>query len=127
MHTHKYEEFLSFGSKSPRVARQYCRFSSEFRSQVSSGTSPKMACANSVIYGHIARVVRINVSHETGEANVIEGQSYHVPSLPQLQITGGSQQPVKRNGNAERRQRHHARRQQMQEAEKNHLSSRYRM
>ena len=62
----KYEEFLSSGSKSPR-ARQYRKVSSEIRFQVSSKTSPKMACVNMAI--------SINVSHETREANVVEGQS----------------------------------------------------
>jgi len=41
----KYEEFLSSSSKSPSVARQYRRVSS----QVSSETSPKMACANRAV------------------------------------------------------------------------------
>ena len=59
----KYEEFLSSGSKSPRVARQYRRVSSEIRSQVPLETFPKMACANSIIYGHVARVALVNVSH----------------------------------------------------------------
>ena len=36
----KYEEFLSSGSKSPRVW-QYRKVSLEIRSQVSSGTSPR--------------------------------------------------------------------------------------
>ena len=80
----KYEEFLFFGSKSPRVARQYRRVSLEIRSQVPLETSPKMAYANNAISGCIARVVRVNVSHETREANVVEGQSCHAPSLPQL-------------------------------------------
>ena len=87
----KYEEFLSTGSKSPRVARQYRRVSSEIRSQVSSETSPKMAYANKAISGCVTYVACVNVSHETREANVIEGQSCHALSLPQLQVTGGSQ------------------------------------
>ena len=37
----KYEEFLSFGSKSPR-ARQYRKVSSEIRSQVPSKASPNV-------------------------------------------------------------------------------------
>ena len=99
----KYEEFLSSGSKSPRVAHQYRRVSSEIRSQVSSETSPKMACANSVIPGRVTSVVRINISNKTCEANFIEGQSCHAPTLniPQLQATKGSQQSVKHNQNAE--------------------------
>jgi len=112
-----YEEFLSSGTKSPRVARQYRRVSSEIRSQVSSKTSPKMARPNSAIYG---RVARVNISHETREANVVEGQSCNVPPLniPQLQVTGGAQQPMKHKWNAERRQRRRARQQQMKKAGK---------
>jgi len=49
----KYEEFLSSGSKSSRVAQQYRRVSSEVRSQVLSETSPKIADANSTISGHV--------------------------------------------------------------------------
>ena len=51
----KYEEFLSSGSKSPRVAWQYHRVSSEIHSQILSETSLKIACANSVISGRVAR------------------------------------------------------------------------
>ena len=69
----KYEEFLSSGSKSPRVSQQYRRVSSEIRSQVPSETSPKMAYANNVIFDRVAHVVRVNVSHKTREANVVEG------------------------------------------------------
>ena len=90
---------------SPRVAQQYRKVSSEIRSQVLLETSSKMVCANNVISGRVACAVRINVSHETREANVVEDKSFHAPSLPQLQITGGSQQPVKCNQNIERRQR----------------------
>ena len=74
----KYEEFLSSGSKSPRVMRQYSRISSEIRSQVALETSSRMACPNSTISGCVAHV---NISQETREANDIEGQSYHAPSL----------------------------------------------
>ena len=70
----KYEDFLSSKSKSPRVARQYRKVSSEIHSRVSLETSPNMACANRAISGRVARMARINVSHETREANVIEGQ-----------------------------------------------------
>jgi len=84
----KYEEFLSSGSKSPRVARQYRKVSVEIRSQVPLEASPKMACINSIISGSIARAVRVNISHETREANVIEGQSCYTSSLPQFQATG---------------------------------------
>ena len=69
----KYEEFLYSCSKSHRMARQYRRVSSKIRSQVSSETSPKMACANRVISGRVTCVARINVSHETREANIVEG------------------------------------------------------
>ena len=85
----KYEEFLSSGSKSPRVAQQYRRISSEIRSQVTSETSPDMARTNSAISSRVARMARVNVSHKTREANIIEGQSCHAPPLPQLQVIGG--------------------------------------
>jgi len=74
----KYEEFLSSGSKSPKAARQYCRVSSEIGSQVSSETYPRMACANNAIS---VRVARVNVSHETREANDDEGQSRYTSPL----------------------------------------------
>ena len=77
----KYEEFLSFGCKSPRV-RLNRKVSSEIRSQAPSKISPKMACAKSVISGHVTRVARVNVSHETREANVVEGQTCHAPPFP---------------------------------------------
>ena len=51
-----------------------------------SETSPKMAYANSTISGRVAGVVHVNFSHETREANVVEGQSCHASSLPQLQV-----------------------------------------
>ena len=70
----KYEEFLSSGSKSPKATRQYHRVSLEICSQVSSETSPRMAYANSAIFYRIAHVARVNVSHETREANDDEGQ-----------------------------------------------------
>ena len=54
----KYEEFLSSGSKSLRVARQYRRVFSEIHSQVFSETSPKMACANSAISDRVAHGLR---------------------------------------------------------------------
>ena len=105
----KYEEFLSSGSKSPRVVRQYCRVSSEIRSQVPSETSSKMACANNAISRRVARVVRVTVSHKTREANVVEGQSGHAPPLPQLQVIRDPQQPMKHNRNIEHQQRRRAR------------------
>ena len=81
-------EFLSSGSKNPRVARQCHKVSSEIRSQVSSETSLKMACTNWVISGRVARVARVNVFREAREANVVEGQFFHAPPLniPQFQI-----------------------------------------
>jgi len=93
----KYEEFLSSGSKSSRVARQYRRVSSVISSQGPLETSPKIPCANRAISGHVTRMARINVSHETHEANIVEGQSCHTPYLSQLQVTGGPQQLVKCN------------------------------
>jgi len=69
----KYEKFLSFGPKSPR-AQQYRKVSSEIRFRVPSETSPNMACAKSVIAGRITHKARVNVSHETREANFVEGQ-----------------------------------------------------
>ena len=95
---------------------QYRKVSSEIRSQVSSETSPKTACTESIIAGRITRKACFNVYHGTREANVVEGQPDHALSLPQLQITRGSQQPVQCNRNTERRQRRRARRQQDQEA-----------
>ena len=77
-----------------------------------------MAYVNMAISGRVMRVDCVNVSLETREANVVEGHSCHVPPLPQLQVTGGPQQHVKRNWNVERRQRHCARRQQMKEVRK---------
>ena len=73
----QYEEFLSFGSKSLRVERQYRKVSLEVRFQVPSETFPKMAWVKSVISGRIAREARVNVSHKTREVNVIEGQFIH--------------------------------------------------
>jgi len=77
----KYEEFLSPGSKSPMVARQYCRAYLEIHTQVSSETFPNMACANRAISGRVTSVACINISHETHEANIIEDQSCHAPPL----------------------------------------------
>jgi len=47
-------------------------------------TSPNMACVESIIAGHI------NVSHETREANIVEGQPGYALPLPQLQVIRGS-------------------------------------
>jgi len=105
----KYEDFLSSGSKSPR-ARQYRKVSFEICSQVPSETSPKMACVMNIIAGSITHKVCVNVSHETCEANIVEGQFSHALSLSQLQVIGASQKPMKRNQNTERQQRRRARR-----------------
>ena len=97
----KYEEFLSSGSKSPR-ARRYRKVSSGTRSQVrseilSDATGKKSAMAN-----RITRNARANVSYETREVSTAD---IHARPLPQLQVTEGSQQPVRCNRNAECRQR----------------------
>ena len=96
----KYEEFLSSGSKSPR-ARQYRKVSSGTRSQVRSETPTDATDKKSVTADYITRDSRVNVSHETRKVNA--------RPLPQLQVTGGSQQPLRRNRNVERRQRGRAR------------------
>ena len=94
----KYEEFLSSGSKSPRV-RQYHKVSSGTRSQV---RSEILSDKKSAIANHITRNTRVNVFHETREVSVADIQSVHSRPLPQFQVTGGSQQPVWRNRNVER-------------------------
>ena len=78
-----YEEFLSSGSESPRVARQYRRVSSKIRSQIPSETSPKMACVNSAISSRVAPMARV-VSYETREANA-------TPPCPSSSLTSGYQ------------------------------------
>jgi len=100
----KYEEFLYSSSKSPR-ARQYRKVSSEIYSRVSSEASSNVVCAEIIMAGCTTRNARVNVFHETREANVVDGQTGHTCPLPQLQVTRGSQQPVRRNRNAERQQR----------------------
>jgi len=100
----KYEEFLSSGSKSPR-ARQYRKVSSGTRSQVPLEVSSDTTGARSIMANRITSKPCVNVSHETCEVNVIDGQPTHARPLPQFQVTRGSQQPVRRNRNAERRQR----------------------
>ena len=52
-----------------------------------------MASAKGVISGRIARKTHINVSYETHEANVVEGQFSHVLPFPQLQVTGVPNNP----------------------------------
>ena len=66
---------------------------------------------------HMTRKAHINISHETRKANVVDGPTGHTRPFPLLQVTGGSQQPVQRKRNAERRQRRRARQLQAQEAE----------
>jgi len=65
---------------------------------------------------HITRNTRVNVSHETREVSIADIQPIHARPLTQFQVTGGSQQPVWRNWNAERRQRRCTRQLQAQEA-----------
>jgi len=55
--------------------------------------------------GHISRKARVNISHETREVNIVDGQPGHTRPLSQLQVTRVSQQPVWCNRNAERQQR----------------------
>ena len=100
----KYEKFLSSGSKSPR-ARQYHKVSSEIRSQVPSKASLNAVCAENIVAGCVTCKVRVNVSHETRKAHVVDVQPAHARHLTQPQVTRGSQQPVRHNRNAERRQR----------------------
>ena len=97
----KYEEFLFSGSKSAR-ARQYRKVSSEIRSQISLEASPNMVSAENIMAGRITHKARVNVSHETREVSVVDGQLAPAHPLPHLQVTGGSQQPVRRNQNAKR-------------------------
>ena len=54
-----------------------------------------MACTNRAISGCVARVAGVNVSYETHEANIVEGQSCHAPALniPQLQVIGAPNNP----------------------------------
>ena len=111
----KYEEFLSSGSKSPR-ARQYRKVSSGTRSPVHSEIPSDATGKKDVVANRIIRNARVNVSHETREVNVADVQPIHARPLPQLQVTGGSHQPVRRNRNADRRQRRRVHQLQAQEA-----------
>ena len=104
----KYEEFLSSSSKSPR-AQQYRKVSSGTHSQVRSEIPSDTTDKKSAMANHITRNTRVNVSHETREVNVADIQPVHARPLPQLQVTRSSQQPARRNRNAERRQRRCAR------------------
>ena len=91
-----YEEFLSFGSKSPR-ARWYRKVSlgthSQVRSEIPSDTTDK----KSVMADHITCNTRVNVSHETCEVIGADVQPVHARPLPQFQGTRGSQQPIRHN------------------------------
>ena len=85
----KYEEFLSFGSKSPR-ARQYRKVSSETRSLVPLEVSSDATGARSTMANRITRKACVNVSYETREVSVVDVQPAHTCPLPQLQVTGAS-------------------------------------
>ena len=111
----KYEEFLSSCSKNPK-ARQYHKVSSGTHSQVSSEIPSDATDKKSVTADHIARNTRINVSHGTRVVGITDIQPVHARTIPQLQVTGGSQQPVRRNRNAERQQRRRTCQLQAQEA-----------
>jgi len=110
----KYEDFLSSSSKSPR-ARQYSKVSLGTRSQVHSEIPSDLTNKKSVMANHITRNTHINVSHETREVSIADIQLVHACSLPQFQVTGGSQQPIRRDQNAERWQRWRAHQLQAQE------------
>ena len=88
----KYEEFLSSSSKSPK-ARQYRKVSSEIRSQIPSEASPNAVCAENIVVGCITHKARVNVSHETREVSVMDGQLAPASPLPQLQVTGVPNNP----------------------------------
>ena len=95
----KFEEFLSSGSASLKAMRQYRKVSSETRSQISSGITPKMArtiahnasSATSDEFlktSQAARASRVNVPQGTRGANMPardqsdnEEQFCHPPSL----------------------------------------------
>jgi len=111
----KYEEFLSSGSKSPR-ARQYSKISLGTRSQVRSEIHSDATDKKSAMANHITRNTRVNVSYKTREVGVADIQPIHACILPQFQVTGGFQQPVRCNWNAEHRQRQRARQLQPLEA-----------
>ena len=72
------------------MVRHYRKVSSEIHSQVSSETSPKMVCTESIIAGPITCKTRVNISYKTREVNIVEGQLDHALPLPQLQVTRGS-------------------------------------
>ena len=67
----KYEEFLSYGSKSPR-ARQYRKVSSGTRSHIRSEIPSDATGKKSAMADRITRNTRVNVSHETREVGVAD-------------------------------------------------------
>ena len=67
----KYEEFLSFGSKSPR-ARQYRKVSSGTRSQVRSEIPSDVTDKKSAMANRITRNTHVNVSPETRDVSVAD-------------------------------------------------------
>ena len=83
----KYEEFLSFGSKSPK-AWDYRKVSSGICSRVRSEILSDATGEKDVVANRIVRNARINVSQETRVVNVPDVQ--HVHPLPQCQVSGGS-------------------------------------
>ena len=92
----KYEEFLSSSSKSP-WARQYHKVSSGTRSQVRSETHSDATRKKDVMANHIIRNACVNVSNETRRDSVTDAQPTYARPLPQLQVTRGTQQPIRRN------------------------------
>ena len=78
----KYEEFLSFGSKSPR-ARQYRKVSSGTRSPGHSEIPSDTTDKKSVMVNHITRTIRVNVSHKTHEVSIADIQPIRARPLPQ--------------------------------------------
>jgi len=119
----KFEEFLSLGSASPQIMRQYHKVSSEIRSRISSEISPRVArtfaysssdaTSNKVLKTSRATyAAHVNISQETRRANASvhdhkdgEDQSCHhsPPRTLQFHIAKGSQQPLRLNRNAEHR------------------------
>ena len=108
--------------------RQYRKLSSETHSRISSEITPKVpritahsasgATLEEVLKtSRAAHAARVNASQETRKAKVSardqsDGEDqYHRPSplqTQQFQVVGNSQQPLRLNRNAERRQRHRA-------------------
>jgi len=86
-----------------------CGRSSEIRSRISSEASPNVVSTEIIMASRITRKAYVNVSRETREVNVVDGQPSPACPLPHLQVTRGSQQPVRYNWNAEHRQRRRVR------------------